>query len=284
MHNLDFIVDLDVKIESHSQDMLAESLVWDEINKLLYWIDLKKPTLRCLNLQTSLIKTIDLDSILVSIMLYQGKMFGISENNLVQINLDCGRTKLIKKLGPLEGTLCNDACIDTLGRLWISVKDREFTNRTGGVFLLDSDGKLSKIVSNMVVANGVSWSPNKQNLYVTDTLQQTILKFDLDFSTGRISNKSIFSQLKNNEGFPDGIFVSNDGDIWSAHWLNSSVIRYASNGKVKAIYRFPADNITACYVIDSNNRTLYACSSMIKYGKQQDLGKHPGCLFSMIIG
>jgi gluconolactonase len=76
-------------------------------------------------------------------------------------------------------------------------------------------GKVALLSASIDHPNGVAFSPDESHLYVTNTRQKNILRFDID--DGRITNETIFVDMSgaNGVGAPDGIKVDKRGNVYS---------------------------------------------------------------------
>ncbi|WP_333161552.1 SMP-30/gluconolactonase/LRE family protein [Microcoleus sp. Pol12B4] len=85
-----------------------------------------------------------------------------------------------------------------------------------GVYRLASDGKLTLLVKDLVLPNGIAFSPDEQKLYVNNSEAGYIAVFDVK-SDGTVTNERLFADLKDASqgGVPDGLKVDLEGNIYS---------------------------------------------------------------------
>lgn len=83
----------------------------------------------------------------------------------------------------------NDICINKKGQLFAS--DPNWKESTGKIWRIEPDGKAIVIAENMGTTNGIELSPDEKTLYVNESVQLAIWKFDVD-DKGNISNKRKF--------------------------------------------------------------------------------------------
>jgi sugar lactone lactonase YvrE len=113
----------------------------------------------------------------------------------------------------------------------------------GKLYRYSANGDVEVIVDDAGTPNGIGFSPNLKYLYWADSPTSTVFRFDYDAITGQISNRQpwLKPQLEGVEPIrPDGLAISEDGDVWIAFWGGKSVRRYSDGGDVKEIYEFPA--------------------------------------------
>jgi len=85
-----------------------------------------------------------------------------------------------------------------------------------GVYRLTQDGKLTLLVKDMVLPNGIALSPDEKKLYVNNAEAGYIGVFDVN-SDGTVSNQRVFAELKDagQNGVPDGLKVDVEGNVYS---------------------------------------------------------------------
>lgn len=85
-----------------------------------------------------------------------------------------------------------------------------------GVYRLAPDGKLTLLVKDMVLPNGIALSPDEKKLYVNNSEAGYIGVFDIN-SDGTVSKERVFAELKDASqgGAPDGLKVDIEGNVYS---------------------------------------------------------------------
>jgi gluconolactonase len=99
-----------------------------------------------------------------------------------------------------------------------------------GVYKVAPDGKITLLADDFNMPNGLAFSPDESVLYVDDTAEKTIRRFDVS-ADGSISNGRIFLQMQGAEpGAPDGMKVDQQGNIYCTGpggiWIAGSSGRY----------------------------------------------------------
>jgi len=89
-----------------------------------------------------------------------------------------------------------------------------------GVFRLKG-GSLELMDSSMGLPNGLGFSPDGKFLYVSDTKDNTIVRFAVNPSSGKLSDKKLFARLEpipggGKEGAADGLRVDRTGNVWAS--------------------------------------------------------------------
>ncbi|OKL56632.1 hypothetical protein UA08_08210 [Talaromyces atroroseus] len=142
----------------------------------------------------------------------------------------------------------NDGAVDSQGRFWVgAMNDPAVTNGkfdpVGILFRFDTDGSLHRVLENVTIPNGLSFSLDDKTMYWTDSPTGNIYAFDYDAATGKISNQRVFwhSEI----GGPDGHAMDAEGNLWVALWGGWKVVRVSPEGKVTAEIEVPTRCPTA---------------------------------------
>ncbi|HEY5823999.1 MAG TPA: SMP-30/gluconolactonase/LRE family protein [Cyclobacteriaceae bacterium] len=120
----------------------------------------------------------------------------------------------------------NDICISKKG--WLFASDPNWKESTGQIWRIDTDGKANLLQSGMGTTNGIELSPDEKILYVNESVQKKIWKFDVDVK-GNISNKQLFGEVPD-FGF-DGMKCDSKGNLYVTRWGKGTIVIYSPEGK-----------------------------------------------------
>ena len=132
-----------------------------------------------------------------------------------------------------------------------------------GVYRLASDGKLTLLVKDLVLPNGIAFSPDEQKLYVNNSEARYIAVYDVK-PDGTVTNERLFADLKDASqgGVPDGLKVDLQGNVYSTGpggvWILSP------DGKVLGKISVP-ETATNLAWGESDRKTLYITGSTSLY-------------------
>jgi len=120
----------------------------------------------------------------------------------------------------------NDIAIDSKDRLFAS--DPNWKESTGRIWRIDTDGKFTMLDS-MGTTNGIEVSPDNKYLYVNESVQRKVWKYDLN-ERGEISNKRLIHE------FPDfgmdGMRCDIDGNLYITRHGKGTVAKLSPTGKL----------------------------------------------------
>lgn len=103
----------------------------------------------------------------------------------------------------------NDLCINSRDQIFAS--DPNWKAGTGQVWRIDADGHHVVVADSMGTTNGITLSPDEKILYVNESVQRKIWKFDVD-EIGNLSNKTLFKEYPDH-GF-DGMKCDKEGNLY----------------------------------------------------------------------
>jgi len=132
-----------------------------------------------------------------------------------------------------------------------------------GVYRLAADGKLTLLVKDLVLPNGIAFSPDEQKLYVNNSEAGYIAVFDVK-PDGTVTNERLFADLKDASqgGVPDGLKVDLEGNVYSTGpggvWILSP------EGKVLGKISVPETATNVAWG-ESDRKTLYITANTSLY-------------------
>jgi len=132
-----------------------------------------------------------------------------------------------------------------------------------GVYRLAPDGKLTLLVKDLVLPNGIAFSPDEQKLYVNNSEAKYIAVYDVK-PDGNVTNERLFADLKDASqgGVPDGLKVDVEGNVYSTGpggvWILSP------DGKLLGKISVP-ETATNLAWGESDRKTLYITGSTSLY-------------------
>src|SRR4028119_2186610 len=141
-------------------------------------------------------------------------------------------------------------------------KDREELGFYG-VYRLAPDGKLTLLVKDLVLPNGIAFSPDEQKLYVNNSEARYIAVFDVK-PDGTVTNERLFADLKgpSQGGVPDGLKVDLEGNVYSTG--PGGVWIFSPDGKLLGKISVPETATNVAWG-ESERKTLYITGSTSLY-------------------
>lgn len=238
---------------------LGEGPLWNPEEELLYWCDIEAG--RVFNYDPNIDETeIVLDNGIVGGFTFQtnGSLLLFMEGGAVKEWDDSFKT-IIEGLPAEANSRFNDVVAGPEGRVYCGTMPTD--DRGGRLYRLDTDGKITELLDDLAVPNGMGFSPDEQTLYFVESFKSTVYAFDYDPATGELLNQRVFVETKEERDFPDGLTVDADGHVWVARWDGGYVTRYTPDGTEERRVQFPASKVTSLAFGGPEYEDLYVTSA-----------------------
>jgi sugar lactone lactonase YvrE len=274
-----------VELIPDTDSQLGEGAIWNHRTNQLYWVDI---TGKILNIYTPRFG--------VNRELYIGQMIGTvvpAQTRRVVVALEQGFYYLDPETGTknliidpeeaIEGTRFNDGKCDPAGRLWAGTMSTEGKSGAGSLYRLNPDSTVQRMIENVSISNGITWSLDHTRMYYIDTPTQKVMGYDYDNVTGQISNGKSVIEIPSAMGAPDGMTIDSEGNLWICLWGGAAVGCWNPvSGELLRTIQVPAKNVTSCAFGDADLGTLYITTARIATS-DEDLKKYPnaGSLFKV---
>ena len=115
------------------------------------------------------------------------------------------------------------------------------TDPNGALYWVNGTGDVTRMLPNVIVSNGLGWSPNDRTMYFTDSGHGAIYAFDFDVETGDINNRREFVRVDP----ADGLAVDAQGFVWDAHWGGWRITPYDPEGRIDRVIHMPVPQVTS---------------------------------------
>jgi sugar lactone lactonase YvrE len=268
---------------------IGEGAIWSSYHEALFWVDIPNGHLCRFDPETNSNKIWEM-----------GKpigCFALKENDQAIVALSDGfyefdfQSEKLIFIGDPEmdkpGNRFNDGTTDIKGRFiagTMPINEYKNTeNPQGSLYCLNENRKISTIMSDFFIVNGLTFSPDGTTAYVSDTHKsiQTIWSFDYNIDQAKWSNKQVFFDAHSVSGRPDGGAMDTDSCYWMAGVGGWELIRITPKGQIDLKIKMPIEKPTRIAFGGKNLDTLYVTSigkNRITQGTQK-LQPYAGGLF-----
>ncbi|MCI2400355.1 SMP-30/gluconolactonase/LRE family protein [Aliiroseovarius subalbicans] len=247
---------------------LGEGPLWHPERKQLFWFDIlgmrlltrdaTGPKEWAFDEHVSAAGWVDHDTLLIA-----------SETGLGLFDLTSGESEWVAGIEVDDPTTrSNDGRADPFGGFWIGTMGKNAEPGAGAIYRFHR-GQVETLFHDITISNAISFAPDGQVAYFTDTVTGRIMRQPLDGDGWPDGKAETFVTL---EG-PDGAVVDADGCLWVAQWGASQVARYSPQGALLSTVTFPASQIS-CPAFAGT--TLYATSAAVGVSEE-----HGGKTFSV---
>ena len=174
----------------------------------------------------------------------------------------------------------NDVIADPEGRVFCGTMAT--MDHAGRLYRLDPDGTITPVLDGVRISNGLGFSPDRTQLYYTDSPTLTISVFDYDRRSGTIANRRDFVRTPEGEGIPDGMTVDAEGAVWSARWDGGCLVRYTPQGVEERRITFPAKKVSSVIFGGDDYTDMYVTTA--GGDDKAEEGPGAGALFRLRLG
>ena len=276
----------DIELVLDCKNTLGEGPMWSVKEQLLYWVDIESHAVHRLDPATGAHESYDLGQRVGTVVLRESGGFVVAlQDGLYLWDQASGLQPIIDPEPDKPENRFNDGAVDRQGRFWAGTMAMGNGGAVGALYRLDKDQSLQKMVSDIIISNGLGWSPDNKTMYYADTGYRKIWAYDFDPATGAIENRRDFAFVPDEpgNGAPDGLTVDSEGFVWSARWGGWKIVRYDPAGKIEREVAIPAERITSVMFGGPNLDDLYVTSARIGFNEatDNDTQPHAGGLFRL---
>ena len=150
----------------------------------------------------------------------------------------------------------NDICFDSKGNIYFTdPKSHSPSLPDGKVYRIDRITREVKLAAdNICFSNGLAFSPNEKYLFVCESAQSRIIKFEV-LPNGDLTNRTVFITLPG--GDPDGIGFDIDGNLYAAHFGGGHIYVISPEGEIIRKIKTPGKKPSNVEFGGSDLKTLY---------------------------
>jgi len=240
---------------------LGEGPVWDARDAALWFVDIKQHRVHRFDPVSGEMRSFDAPSQVGWVLpAADGGFLAGLQTGLHRFDPESGAFTLLTAVEPdRPGNRLNDATVAADGAVWFGSMDDGETDVTGQVHRFHAGTLTTSTIPPVVITNGPAVSPDGGTLYHVDTLGHTIHAVPVDGAT--TGTPRLFATIDAADGYPDGVTVDAEGGVWVGLWGGWSARRYAPDGTLDRIVRFPVANITKVAFGGDDLRTGFATSA-----------------------
>ena len=187
----------------------------------------------------------------------------------------------------------NTARQDTTGAVWFT-QSTENQNEERVFEALDRaipDGALYRlpnsedemipelIIDELYFANGFYIDEKRNKFYLSEMMKNRVLEFDLDLSTGKLSNQTTLASIPT----PDNMELNHDGKLWVASPLSNQILAIdLESGNTSIV--FDAQTEVGLENLQKGLQLMDNGEGFADLLTEELFGEMPGLLTGMIIG
>jgi len=253
-----------------ANNILGEGTLWVKEHNSIYFVDIKKKKIHCLNLKNKKKRIININKEIGFLAHCKKNNFILGLQGELRI-IDLKTKKKIKSIfidKDKPKNRINDGKTDPKGNLWFGTMDNLERNiKNGDLYCLNKKFKLKKIDTDYIITNGPAFL-NSNNFYHNDSRQKRIYKIKINKQM-KIIKKNIFIKFNKSQGAPDGITTDKKNNLWVCHFGGDRITVFNKKAKIIHKIKLPAKNITNCTFGGKYNSELFVTSAKKSMTKKE---------------
>jgi sugar lactone lactonase YvrE len=263
-----------VELVLDAKARLGEGAVWDADRRLLYWVDIEGYAVHAFDPATGRDQSFALgDSVGTVVPRAKGGVALTLGRAFATLDLETRRLSVLVEPDAEKarrGNRFNDGKCDPRGRFWAGTMAVSEAPAAGGLYRLDPDGSVHRMLERVSISNGIVWSLERDLMYYIDTPTREIAVFDYDDATGAIANRRVAARFPAGHGWPDGMTMDAEGLLWVAEWDGACVSRWdPATGKLARRLKIPVSRVTSCAFGGPDLEELYVTTAWSRLDPDQ---------------
>jgi len=250
----------------HSQNQLGESPLWHPQEQAFYWVDILDNRFFRYSPKNQQTDTFDVGDRVGCLAFHESGNLLLGTSQGIELWQN-GQRQVTRNRAYHPNNRLNDGAVDRHGRFWVGAASPDPVNH---LYCMMLDGEVFVREKNILISNGIGWSPDNTIMYYSDSGGEGIVyQYDFDISTGRISNQQIFLPPTGTDIAADGLTVDAEGHIWIAYWNGWKIARYAPDGTLIQEIDMPIQRPTSLCFGGAELNQLYITSASVDVDKTQ---------------
>ncbi|HSW45791.1 MAG TPA: SMP-30/gluconolactonase/LRE family protein [Phycisphaerae bacterium] len=221
----------------------GENPLWDDERQVVYWTDIPKGRLFRYDARTGEHRQIYSGEPVGGFTLQKDGSLLLFQVNKFSLMRPDGGTRILVEGIDDDMVRFNDVIADPRGRVYAGTIGKN--SRSGGLYLIATDGGVTCLFKGTGCSNGMGFSPNRKHLYWTCSSSRKVFRFDYQPATGELTKRHELICIGADEGVPDGLTVDSEGNLWSARWDGSAIHKYSPSGKQIGRIDFPVAKVSS---------------------------------------
>jgi sugar lactone lactonase YvrE len=253
---------LEVEVVLPVHASVGEGPVWDERTNTLVWVDIMGSSVHVFDPASGRDRAVDVGQPVGAAALREGGGLVLAlRDGFALLDADLGDLRWVAKVeDDVLTNRMNDGKCDAAGRFWAGTMAFAVTPRAGSLYRLDPDYRVTRVLADTTLSNGLGWSADSRSMYYIDSTTQQVDIFGFDLEQGRLGERRVFISIAKEVGLPDGMAVDAEGGVWVALHGGGAVHRYTPDGRLDRIIRLPVRHVTCCAFGGPDYGDLYITS------------------------
>ena len=274
-------LDREIELVLNARALIGESPVWAD--GVLFWIDVKAPSLHRTDLASKVTETWALPSEIGGYALMSAGALVALRSGIFALHFESAKLEQICE-PPFDPSThrFNESGCDPSGRLWLGtmfdpVPGVRADPKADHLYSFTFAGGLVQHDDRSLLHNGFAWSAGGSEFFLAHSREGRIYACEFDPSRGELGERRVFAEVPGELGVPDGAAFDEEGYYWIAIHGGGRLHRYAPDGRLAEVIELPIKNPTKMAFCGADLSDL--CITSATHGKPGM--PHEGGLFRL---
>jgi sugar lactone lactonase YvrE len=244
---------------SDDQYVLGEGPVWDAARERVLWVDINAGLVHAGHLGDGLVRPVARlrfkETVGAVVPAADGRLLVAGARRLYHVDDAWRCTVLAEVIPKSKPSRLNDGACDPAGRFLVGSMALDARRGEECLYRLELDGGVTVLDADLTISNGLAWSPDGAVMYSTDTNPGVVWARAYDSEQGDHGPRREVVRLHQG-GWPDGLCVDAEGNLWVAIWGGGEVRCYSPDGDRLATVSVPAPHTTSVAFVGPERDTL----------------------------
>jgi sugar lactone lactonase YvrE len=246
----------------YTESSLLEGPIWDPNNKVVYCVSIEQGMIYQINPNSGEVQSYPTQGSVGCVALTkEGNLISAEKEGIFIINPKTRERTYLTQFESDNNLRYNDGKLDPVGRFLVGTKSEKdfFIEKEVGRGKLFSyhDGKYKVLLNDLMISNGIGFSHSGETMYFIDTPTKKVAQYKYNLDTGDILFEKYIINI-DGSGWPDGMCVDLDGNIWVAEWEGGRVRKWdITTGEVLNEIILPCSRVTSCCLGGDNMNELF---------------------------
>lgn len=270
-------------VASQHRYELAEGPIWDGPRDRVLWVDINAGHVYTGSLSGGVVTAVSAlafdETVGAVVCAADGTLLVAGRRGVYTVDADHRRIPGAQCVPEAKNSRLNDGACDPSGRFLVGSMALDQRTREECLYLLQPGAAPVIIDSDLTLSNGLAWSPDGCVLYSVDT--EAMVVWSRRYETSGPTWGERREAIRLTDGFPDGMCIDTNGNLWVAIWGAGQVRCYAPTGDWLATVTVPAPNTSSAAFVGPHLDTLLITTATEDLSAAQ-LTKYPlsGHLFT----